>query len=87
MPTSGAGGIPPQGPKKPVDLNKLKPLQNPKTVPEQPLSASGDHKFAGMDFSQKQWAKFLSILMNQAMAQMKRDNARMMKAIKKFRHQ
>ncbi len=86
-----ASSIPPTGgsdkPHKPEPLQNPKsdPLQNPKSVPEQSISDIAGHRYLGMNFTKRQWAKFLANMMNMMMTQMKRDNEHMLKAIRKLK--
>ena len=81
--SDGASSIPPQGPDDP---NKPQPLQPSQKNKEQPLTPSddGSKMVLGMSFTNEQYAKFLSQMINGMMDQMKTESANMVKALKKL---
>jgi len=81
--TDGPSSIPPQGPKEPH-----KPLPGGKKEDiNAPKYSSEGVEYMGMSFTKLQWSKFLASMMNTMMSQMKSENTRMLKAIKKFKDQ
>ncbi|MBN2479340.1 MAG: hypothetical protein JXA94_03850 [Parachlamydiales bacterium] len=79
--SDGPSGIPPQGSPKPGPSPE--PISNPDKAPMQPIQ--GDHEILGMQFSEKEWAKFLSNMMNMMMTQIKHENEQMLDALKKLK--
>ena len=87
---SDTPSIPPPGGQKPkpdITPPKTKP-KNVKPLPK-PLSGDGSLEYMGFQFSSEKdletfRAKFLANMMNTMMAQMKSENDRMLKALKKL---
>ncbi|NGX56456.1 MAG: hypothetical protein K1060chlam5_00699 [Candidatus Anoxychlamydiales bacterium] len=81
--SDGSSSIPPQG-DKPIDPSHMQPIEPPKKKPITPID-EGEKKFLGMNFTKMQYAKFLSNLINTMLQQMKKENERMMAALRKLR--
>lgn len=81
--SDGASGVPPHG-EKPIDPSHMQPIEPPKKEPVAPLKKGGK-EMLGMTFSKAQYAKFLSNMINTMLRQMKKDNEKMMKALRDLR--
>lgn len=87
----GSGAIPPGGgkPEKPLEPNGMRPIDKNKPAPIDENKPSplrpGTKRFLGMNFTQQEYAKFLSNILNTMMSQIKSENERMLKAIRKLR--
>ena len=83
MLTDGPSSIPPQGPKG--SNEPLEPVEPNNQAPMEPVEQG--KQMLGMNFTQAQYAKFLSQMMSLMMNQIKENNDRMLQAIRKLKDQ